>query len=230
MSGRMTRQVMVAGFVGVFVLGPITGALASTRALWHMNDSNATNNMVDSSSYNNDGERHNVVVGQPPVYGGTSFYFNGSNSYVTVPDTDNSLDPFSANITVTAWVRFTGPILDDSYDIVRKGLGSTAGGDWKMEIKNIKRLGTVGKLKCTFRGHTEVVKTASPDIMDGRDHELECTKTASSVIARVDGRSYTKSVAAGSIANTSNTMLGAKIPGDDVYNGYMDEVSVNIGG
>ncbi|MBA2275023.1 MAG: hypothetical protein H0W21_14175, partial [Actinobacteria bacterium] len=150
-------------------------------------------------------------------------------SYVTVPDKDDSLDPFGANITVTAYVRFSPPIRDDSYDIVRKGLGSTAGGDWKMEIKNIKRLNTVGKLKCTFRGNVEVVKTASPDIMDGANHKLECIKNATSVTAKVDGRSFTKSVAAGSIANDVNTMLGAKVPGDDVYNGYMDEVSVEIG-
>jgi hypothetical protein len=41
----------------------------------------------------------------------------------------------------TAWVRLVGPIQDDSYDVVRKGLGSSAGGDWKMEIKNFQRLG-----------------------------------------------------------------------------------------
>ncbi len=230
MNRRKMHEVMLAGFVCVMVFGPVTGAWAGTRAMWHMNDSSRTNNMVDSSSHNNDGQRHNVAAGKPAVYRGTSFHFNGSSSYVRVPDTDNSLDPFSANITIGAWVRFSGPILDDSYDIVRKGLGSTPGGDWKMEIKNIKRRGTMGKLKCTFRGKREVVKTASPDIMDGRDHKLQCIKTASSVTARVDGRSYKKSVAAGSIANRWNTRLGAKIPGDDVYKGYLDEVSVDIGG
>ncbi len=216
---------MVAGFAGLFVLGPITGALADIRAEWHMDDTGTT--MSDASGYGNDGTLTNVVVGQPPVFSGTSFLFNGSNSHVTVPE-DDSLDPGSADIAVTAYVRLTGPILDDSYDIVRKGLGSTTGGDWKMEIKNIKRLGTVGKLKCTFRGSVEVVKTASPDIMDGANHKLECIKNATSVTAKVDGRSFTKSVAAGSIANDVNTMLGAKIPGDDVYNGYLDEVSVDI--
>lgn len=228
MSGRISHKTVIAGFVGVFLLGPISGALADTRALWHMDDTDAT--MTDSSTYNNNGTLNNVAVGQPPVYSdsGTSFLFNGLDSYVEVPEAD-SLDPFNANITVTAWVNFSGPILDDSYDIVRKGLGSTPGGDWKMEIKNIKNLGTVGKLKCTFRGSMEVVKTASPDIMDGQDHELKCIKTATSVTAQVDGHSYTKSAAAGSIANGSNTLVGSKIPGDDVYSGYMDEVSVDIG-
>jgi hypothetical protein len=50
------------------------------------------------------------------------------------------------------------------------------------------------------------------------------------VIAQVDdGKRFTKSAAAGSIANDGTVMLGTKVPGDDEYNGRMDEVSVEIG-
>lgn len=229
MRGWMKRQAVVLGSAGVFVLATATGALADTRALWHMDDTNTT--MRDSSTYGNHGQLTDVAVGQPPVApdSGTSFGFNGTTSRVVVPDNADSLDPFDADITVTAWVSLTGPLLDDSYDLVRKGLGSTPGGDWKMEIKNIKRLGAVGKLKCTFRGDVGVVKTAKPDIINGAPHQLRCIKTATSVIAEVDGRRFTKSDAAGSIANDSNIMLGSKKPGDDVYSGRLDEVSVEIG-
>ena len=195
-----------------------------------MDDTGTT--MEDASSYGNDGTLTDVAVGQPPDApdSGTSFGFNGTTSRVVVPDNADSLDPFAADITVTAWVSLTGPLLDDSYDLVRKGLGDTPGGDWKMEVKNIKNQGAVGKLKCTFRGTTRVVKTARPDIIDGTPHKLTCIKTATSVIAQVDdGRRFTKSVATGSIANTSNIMLGSKVPGDDVYSGRLDEVSVDIG-
>ncbi|MCA1600868.1 MAG: LamG domain-containing protein, partial [Acidobacteria bacterium] len=231
---RMSRQTVVFGSVGVFMLVTVTGALASTRALWHMDDTNGVT-MSDSSGNGNDGQVTNVAVGQPPVHSGTSFGFNGGdefNSYVTVPDNANSLDPFDADITITAWVSLTGPLFDDSYDIVRKGLGTTSGGDWKMEIKNIKNLGAVGKLKCTFRGDPGrwVTKTARPDIIDGQPHQLRCIKTATSVIAQVDGgKQFTNSTAAGTIANDALVMVGAKVPGDDEYNGLLDEVSVEIG-
>jgi hypothetical protein len=227
-----TRLAVVAGSVGVFMTATSAGALADTRAWWRMDDTGTT--MSDASQYGNTGQLTNVDVGiQPPVFSGRSYRFDATdtlNSYVTVPD-NNSLDPGNATITITAWINLTGPILDDSYDIVRKGLGNTAGGDWKMEIKNIKNLGAVGKLKCSFRGDpgSVVTKTARPDIMDGQPHELKCIKTANSVVAMVDGRAYTKSGSAGSIANSSNTMLGSKVPGDDQYNGLLDEVKVEIG-
>jgi hypothetical protein len=231
--GKIRRQAVVFGSVGVFMAATVTGALADTRAQWHMDDTGSV--MADSSSYDNDGTLTNVAVEQPPVFSGTSFGFDGGDSldsYITVPDDDDSLDPFDADITVTAWVSLTGPLFDDSYDIVRKGLGSTPGGDWKMEVKNIKNQGAVGKLKCTFRGDPgqEVMKTARPDIIDGQPHKLECIKTATSVIARVDdGKRFTKSDAAGTIANNGQVMLGSKVPGDDEYNGRLDEVSVEIG-
>ena len=147
-----------------------------------------------------------------------------------VPDTNNSLDPVDKDITVTAYIALSGPIMDDSYDIVRKGLGSTVGGDWKMEVKNFKRLGTVGKLKCTFTGSNGAVsKTAKPDIMDGVAHRLQCIKTATTITAVVDGRRFTKTAAVGTIANEGNAIVGSKIPGDDVVNGTVDEISVEIG-
>jgi hypothetical protein len=230
-SRWISRLGVVIGTVGVLVSAMAAGALADTRAWWRMDDTGTT--MSDASSNGNTGQLTNVDVGQPPVFSGRSFGFDATDtqdSYVTVAD-NNSLDPGNANITITAWINLMGPISDDSYDIVRKGLGNTAGGDWKMEIKNIKNLGAVGKLKCSFRGDpgSVVTKTARPDIMDGQPHELKCIKTANSVVAMVDGRAFTKSGTAGSIANSSNTMLGSKVPGDDQYNGLLDEVKVEIG-
>ncbi|HEX5913822.1 MAG TPA: hypothetical protein VFY54_11900, partial [Rubrobacter sp.] len=59
----------------------------------------------------------------------------------------------------------------------------------------------------------------------------ECIKTRTSVVARVDGKSgSTKAGSAGSIANSTNVMVGAKTanPLDDVFEGEMDFVSIDI--
>jgi Laminin G domain len=135
-----------------------------------------------------------------------------------------------------ASVRVSGRSLDDdSYDVVRKGLFTTPGGYYKMEI--IRRSGrpTVGKLHCLFkgRGGTTVSKVAEPDIVDGRWHTLACKKTRTSVVARVDGgRSYTTPRSVGSISNASHVVLGAKQGKprpDDMFDGSMNRVRIHIG-
>ncbi len=161
-----------------------------------------------------------------------TYVFNGSTSRVVVAD-NNSLDPGANDITLTASVKVKGEALDDdSYDVVRKGLVTTEGGDYKMEIKRMKADPTVGKLHCLFKGSGgRVNKAARPDIVDGNWHTLECVKTSESVVARVDGgRSYTKAGSAGSIASSTNVMVGAKRanPFDDVFDGSMDFVSIDI--
>jgi hypothetical protein len=191
---------------------------------WQMDDTSGQ--MLDSSGNNNTGTPTNV--GQT----GSSYVFNGTNSYVTVPDSD-SLDPEEADITLSAGVTVTDtPMIDDSYDIVRKGLSGTPGGDYKMEIKRAADP-TVGKLHCLFKGDGGTVdKVARRDIVDGNWHTLECIKTSTSVVARVDGKSGgTKAGSAGSISNPTNVMVGAKTadPLDDTFDGSMDFVSIDIG-
>ena len=187
---------------------------------WQMNDTSGQ--MIDSSGNNNTGTPTNV--GQT----GSSFVFNGSTSYVTVPDSD-SLDPEGKDITLSTGVTVTDtPMDDDSYDIVRKGLSGTPGGDYKMEIKRAADP-TVGRLHCLFKGDGGTVdKVARRDIVDGNFHTLECIKTSTSVVARIDGE--IGGTTAGSISNASNVMVGAKTanPLDDVFNGSMDFVSINI--
>ena len=72
---------------------------------------------------------------------------------------------------------------------------------------------------------------ARVDVVDGEWHTLECEKTSASVVARVDGgRSYTKAGSAGSISSSTDVMVGAKKvkPFDDVFEGSMDSVSIDI--
>ena len=213
---------------------PAWGAVLLKAADWQMNETSETfGQMLDSSSNANNGTPTYVVQGVEQVINGeveSTYLFNGSTSHVPVPDAD-SLDPQANDITLTARVLVNGESLDDdSYDVVRKGFVTTAGGDYKMEIKRTADP-TVGKLHCFFRGDQGTVrKVARPDIVDGNWHTLECVKTSNSVVAKVDGRSFTKTGTAGSIANATNVMVGAKKadPFDDMFDGWMDYVSIDI--
>jgi hypothetical protein len=221
---RMKRTVLLSATVIVVLLlaAPSYADVLLTGADWQMNETSGQ--MIDSSG-NNNGDPTDVRQR------GSRYVFNGSTSYVLLPDSD-SLDPEEKDITLSARVKVTdAPMDDDSYDIVRKGLSGRPGGDYKMEIKRAADP-TVGKLHCLFKGDGGTVdKVARRDIVDGNWHTLECIKTSTSVVARVDGKSgSTKAGSAGSISNPTNVLVGAKTadPLDDVFDGSMDFVGIDI--
>ena len=190
---------------------------------WRMNETSGP--MIDSSRHDNNGTPRRVVRT------GSHYVFNGRTSRVVVPD-HASLDPAGKAITLRASVRVRGASMDDdSYDIVRKGFVTTPGGYYKMEIKRTSGP-TVGKLHCLFKGSRGTVSSlARPDIVDGSWHTLTCRKRSNSVVAKVDGRSYTQRGSAGSISNARAVMVGAKelTPRpDDMFDGRMNFVTIYI--
>jgi hypothetical protein len=213
----------ILAVIGMLVASPVAWAVLVKAADWKMNE--ASGPMIDSSANGNDGSPTDVLQT------GARYVFNGSTSRVAVPD-DDSLDPRASDITLTASVKVRGVSLDDdSYDIVRKGLSATPGGDYKMEIMRSRSDPTIGRLRCFFKGSGgKVYKVAQRDIVDGNWHTLVCIKTSTSVVARVDGKSYTKAGSAGSISNSTNVLVGAKktSPLDDVFDGSMGFVSIEI--
>jgi Concanavalin A-like lectin/glucanases superfamily len=216
-------SVVVAAMMMASMASPPAWAVPLAKAAdWRMNE--RSGKMLDSSRHHNKGTPRHVVRT------GRIYVFNGRTSRVVVPD-HASLDPAGKDITLRASVKVKGRSLDDdSYDVVRKGYVTTAGGDYKMEIKRTSGP-TVGKLHCLFKGRGGTVsRVAGPDIVDGRWHTLTCIKRRNYVEARVDGRSYTQRGSAGSISNSSRVMVGAKMtnPLDDVFDGRMNFVRIYI--
>ncbi|HYO33352.1 MAG TPA: hypothetical protein VES21_10925, partial [Nocardioidaceae bacterium] len=62
-----------------------------------------------------------------------------------------------------------------------------------------------------------------------RIHTLHCKREGDVVTAVVDGRAFTLTKPTGSIANAESVVVGSKVAGDDVFQGVLDAVSVNIG-
>jgi Concanavalin A-like lectin/glucanases superfamily len=205
-------------------------AQASTpAAIWHM-DELTGGVMFDASGNNNDGTLVGTVAqGQLVSWSGTSYSFQGGPALVDVPD-DPTLDPGTAPITLTVHANFTTPPATD-YDLIRKGLSTTAGGDYKMEIVVVNGQ---ARVLCLFRGSAKVQKQSSsktPVLTNGSWHTLQCVKTDSSVEVFVDGKSYGKKTGTtGSIANSDHLLIGAKTTtGGDQYEGLMDEVQIDVG-
>ncbi len=196
---------------------------ATLRALWSMEDPTT---LVDSSGNGNNGTTTDIT--STDGFAGNGYHFNGSSSMATVPSSD-SLNPGTSDIQMTVHVRFTKPpsAAVGDYDVIRKGLSNSAGGDYKMEML-ARNNRTKAKGFCLFKDSSGKVGKIinGPNLADGRWHTVSCTKSATSVQLTVDGTTYTNQVAIGSISNTQPLSIGAKSGGGDWYSGDMDEVSV----
>jgi hypothetical protein len=227
---RQRRAPAVAGLAAcgvgaaIGVVGFAGPALAAgERGLWHL-DETAGSTAFDASGNGNDGAASNVGMD------GSGYLFDGSSSVVVVPTSD-SLNPgtsaFSFSVTFRTSVA-PGAGLD--YDLMRKGLTTTSGGEYKVEILQAngksRALCVVkdsAKKALQIRGNT--------DLADGRVHTITCSRTATGLTVIVDGLApRTKSGATGSISNSAPVSLGAKAeggPGADWFNGELFEASVS---
>jgi hypothetical protein len=208
------------------VAGSATASSAPTVvvglvALWHMDEVSGTT-MFDSVGGHN-GILHSTQVGLPGLTG-TAYGFNGSSSYVDVPSAPD-LNPGSANITFTIHLKTSGtpPPSPADWDLFRKGLYTTPGGEYKMEFQQS------GQASCGFEGsgrYAELV--AGPAINNGQWHTISCVKTSTAIQVVVDGQVFSKTANVGTIANTADVVIGAR-PGSDWTQGQLDEASIQIG-
>ena len=226
MAKGIRRYLLAATLMVGGLLAFCGAALGSTHnALWQMED---PTQLLDDSANANDGTTTNIT-GVKGFDGNNGYHFDGSGSIATVPSSD-SLNPGDADFALTVHVRFTEPPSTDvgDYDLIRKGLAATRGGDYKMEILP-RKSNTQAKAFCFFKDSSKTVGkiVKGPNLADGDWHEVVCTKTSTEVQLTVDGRTYTNSVRLGSISNTEPVTIGAQSRSADCYEGDMDEVSVD---
>ncbi len=222
---RLVRRALAAPLIGLAVLAsvallPAGMASASTVvALWHMNNKSGTL-MYDSSGHGNNGTTYNVTPGATGV-SGRAYTFNGKSSYAEAPNS-SSLNPGSANISISFYLNTTHLPKTGDYDLVRKGAYPAQ--DYKVELL------PSGQIKCTFQGSASRSNaTGGSGLNNGAWHHVQCIKTASQIQTVIDGKVVaTTTATVGSISNTSPADVGAH-PGGDWYNGELDEVSIAIG-
>lgn len=222
---RLSRSAIAASIAGLATLAtmallPAGVASASTVvALWHMNNKSGTL-LYDSSGHGNNGTAHNVTPGAAGL-SGNAYTFNGKSSYAEVPNS-KSLNPGSANITISFYLNTTHLPKTGDYDLVRKG-------DYPVENYKVELLPS-GQIKCTFQGSSgRHSASGGSGLNSGTWHHVQCIKTASQIETVVDGTVVgTTTAAVGSISNTSTADIGAH-PASDWYNGELDEVSIAFG-
>ena len=224
-------MVGVLGVVGVVLLAPagVAAVEPAERGVWRLDETGTPGRATDSSSFGNHGTGYNVTGN------GSGYLFNGASSRVVVPDAD-SLDPgtagFSFGVTI---VMTTPPARGETYDVLRKGISSTKGGEFKIEITNVN--GTA-RARCLVKDANKVVVAivAPTSLANGLPHMVTCTKTSRAVSVRIDALTpVTKTVAAlGSVSNANAIGIGAKAEntarsGFDWYRGMINDAWVRVG-
>jgi concanavalin A-like lectin/glucanase superfamily protein/predicted actin-binding protein len=188
-------------------------------ALWHMDETSGT--VAHDSIAGHDGILHSVQLGLAG-FSGAAFGFNGSSSYISVPSA-NDLNPGAANIAITIRLKSTSVPATPDWDLIRKGLYTSSGGEYKMEYQ------PSGQASCGFNGsggYSELM--AGPAINDGQWHTVQCVKTSTAIQVVVDGQSFSKAANIGSTANADAVPIGAR-PGSEFFNGSLDEASIQVG-
>ena len=222
----MRAHIGVSVGLGVVLFAGSAGSAlgASPTAVWHMDETSGSV-AKDGTGHGFDGAIQHVKLGVPGATR-TGFEFNGTSSRIVVNDAPG-LRAGDKDLVVTVFVAFTKAPTGD-YDLIRKGLSSSSGGDWKIEILPT----TAGaQAYCYWKGTiASKGKTGGPDLADGRYHKITCEKHATTVALVVDGTRYSSTKTIGRIDNTAQLSIGAKADsGGDWYKGRMDEVSVTIG-
>jgi Carbohydrate binding domain len=163
---------------------------------------------LDSSGNGNHGTNDNIQAD------GQAYTFNGTDSRVIVPDSD-TLDPSAANFSFGVTLQLSRPpAIGETYDVLRKGVTTTTGGDYKLEIRysNGKALA-----RCVVKDAQKVaaIIAGGPNLADDVQHAVTCRRSGSSVSLIVDGATRaTKTVAAlGSVSNAAALAIGAKAEG-----------------
>ena len=163
---------------------------------------------LDSSGNGNDGTNYNITAD------GQAYTFNGTNSRVIVPDSD-TLNPEGANFSYGVTLQMAqGPVAGETYDVLRKGLTSTTGGDYKIEVENVNGAALA---RCVVKDAQKVaaIIRAGTDLADNAQHDVACKRVGNSVSISIDGTTRgTKTVTSlGSVSDGSNLAIGAKAEG-----------------
>ena len=221
----------------LLVLVPLGGtATAATTGFgghWQLDEKSGTT-AHDSSGNANRGTTHHTVGT------GSGYVFNGVNARVIVPSS-KSLNPGAADFSFGTTLIMTKPpaIVGETYDVLRKGLSSTRGGDYKLEIKNVKGKAVARCVVKSVRDNGRRVNASiqglrKRDLADGKKHTIRCAKSTSSISLKVDSlklRSKTYSAGLGTVSNNRDLALGAKAEataksGFDWYHGRINDAWV----
>jgi Concanavalin A-like lectin/glucanases superfamily len=204
----------------------VPSLVGSPHGLWNFDETSGSS-AADSSGNGNDGTIRGGVERGVPGYSGTAFGFGAPGSWVQVPS-DASLNPGTQDFSLSARVKLDSLPQqdDDTFDVFRKGLAGTKGGDFKIEIHD------GGKVRCIAKDANRTVGTitgsAKMRLKVGQWYLIGCEHTGNTWSVTVDGAKRSKVVNFGSISNSLAVSIGSNYGDEDFFDGTIDDVRFNI--
>jgi hypothetical protein len=191
------------------VAPPATSADRDLRGRWRLNEKHGRT-AFDSSGHHHNGTNFHVAQD------GDEYTFNGRSSRVIVPNAP-SLNPQRRGFSFRVRLSMKHPpAARETYDVLRKGLATSKGGDYKLEIENVKGKAIAHCVVRSVRKNGTRVAASiegTTNLADGRFHVVTCTKTSKGLTVKVDSRAArTKMIPGGlgSVSNEHKLGLGAK--------------------
>jgi hypothetical protein len=225
------RPAPLAVALALTIAFPSAAEATTIVGQWNMDNTFGTT-MEDSSGNGNDGTTYNIVTS------GGGYIFDGGTSKVIVPDSP-TLNPGTSDFSFSVQLQTdTIPPRGRDYDILRKGISTTRGGEYKLELINVNGS---AKALCVVKdsaGHSKSIRGGGPlNLADNVLRTITCKKTATSLSVQVTSRPLnSKSANLGSISNNQPLTIGVKLPNSpendlgagDWYNGLMRSVTISV--
>lgn len=211
---------------GVSSAAAVSGTVV---ALWHMDEQPGASVMVDSSGFNHGGAIGSVTLGLASYDGSTAYWFTGKG-LVRVPHAAD-LNPGSQSLAISAHVLVPADLANGDYNLLEKGVATTTGGAYKMEIFGLSTSSHFGYPDCAFNGLHGHNRVYGPfKIADGKWHHVVCNLTATQAFVTVDDTTGPKVARqVDTIANTGDLTIGGKPNNTHFYIGLADEIAITIG-
>lgn len=180
---------------------------------------------ADSSGNGHDGVIQGAVQTGRPGYDGTAFSFTERDAWIQVPSSPG-LNPDLQDFLLTARVNLLeSPGPGETYDVVRKGLGYTVPGEFRLEVMGR------GSVRCTAkdqRGARAVATSPVVDVADGSWHLIGCARVGQRWGVIVDRAVYHEEVVLGAVTNTVAMSIGGKYGYEDRPEGVVDDVRLTF--
>jgi hypothetical protein len=200
--------------------------VGSPHGLWHFDETSGSV-AADSSGSDNDGSIRGGVVRGVPGFEGSAFGFGAPGSWIQVPN-DASLNPGTQDFSFSARVKLDSLPQndDDTFDVLRKGVAGTNGGEFKIEVYD------GGKVRCTAkdanRKRGAITGTSNMRLTTGQWYLIGCEHTGSTWSVIVNGAKRSKSINFASISNSLAVSIGSNYGDEDFVDGSIDEVTLNV--
>lgn len=228
------RRRLGRGGIGLFAVGAVivgTGATVPQSASaaggggeWQL-DETSGNTAVDSSGNGHDGTVRGDVGMGAPGHQGSAFDFHAPGSWVEV-DSSDSLNPDTEDFTVSAWVNVDNtPGSGQVYDVVRKGLPGSTGGEFDLQIVNH------GYVRCIAKDSDRTRSSITGprrSVTDGQWHHIGCVRSGSSWQVTVDDTTRSTRAGLGSIDNTKSLAIGSSYGNGNEVRGLVDDVQLSL--